>query len=143
MTVTIHQRAIPREDHRQTMLKGLHDQIVGLLMLIVALVLCMVPMVQQDGAKDAQVNEAIIGTVVLFAAASRLYRGSGMRSDLVVGIAGAWLVASPFLLDVQKTSIYASNRVLDIVLGSALVLLAAIGLLLMWAGRRQATDKEA
>lgn len=115
---------------RQGLRKAQHDQLVGFLMLLVALVLCAVPMAQQDGAKDAQVNEAIVGTVVLFAAGSRIYRGAGARSDLIIGAAGVWLLASPFLLSLGKTSVYGGNVAYDMALGSTLVLLTLIGLLL-------------
>ncbi|MFD3538386.1 hypothetical protein ACFWUQ_02650 [Streptomyces sp. NPDC058662] len=107
--------------------KAQHDQLIGFLMLLVGLVLCVVPMAQQDGAKDAQVNEAIIGTIVLFAAGHRVYRGAGLRSDLIVGAAGAWLVASPWLLALGKTSVYGGNKAYDIALGSALIVLSLIG----------------
>ncbi|MFJ6722421.1 hypothetical protein [Streptomyces sp. NPDC091259] len=127
---------------QQSLLKGQHDQIVGLLMLVAALVLCLVPMAQQDGAKDAQVNEVIVGTIVLFAAGSRLYRGAGIRSDVIVGLCGVWLIASPFVLGLQKTSFYESNRVYDVVLGSVLVLLALAGGLLLRAAKRQERTAE-
>ncbi|MEU4732007.1 hypothetical protein [Streptomyces sp. NPDC023588] len=143
MSAHIHHPGTQRDYRRQALRQGLHDQVVGLLMLVTALVLCLIPMVQQDGSKDGQVNEAVIGTIVLFAAASRLYRSSGMRSDLIVGAAGAYLLASTFFLGLQKTSIYPSNRVLDIVLGSALILLAAVGTLLQRAGHRHQADSQA
>ncbi|MEU7068108.1 hypothetical protein [Streptomyces sp. NPDC046161] len=137
MAVHSHHAISRREGRQQSLLKGQHDQIIGLLMLVAALVLCLAPMAQQDGAKDAQVNEVIVGTIVLFAAGSRLYRGAGSRSDVIVGLCGAWLIASPFLLGLQKTSIYDSNRVYDVVLGSVLVVLALAGGLLLWAAGRQ------
>ncbi|MGW7329012.1 SPW repeat domain-containing protein [Streptomyces sp. NPDC054840] len=111
--------------------KAQHDQLIGGLMLLIGLVLCAVPMAQQDGAKDAQVNEAIIGTIVVFAAGSRVYRGAGVRSDLIVAVAGAWLLASPWLLSLGRTSVYGGNKAYDVALGSALVILALIGLVLL------------
>ncbi|WP_030722277.1 SPW repeat domain-containing protein [Streptomyces sp. NRRL F-2580] len=111
--------------------KAQHDQLIGGLMLLIGLVLCVVPMAQQDGAKDAQVNEAIVGTIVVLAAGSRIYRGAGVRSDLIIGVAGAWLVASPWLLSLGETSVYGGNKAYDVALGSALVILALIGLVLL------------
>ncbi|MEU6894751.1 hypothetical protein ABZ934_23635 [Streptomyces sp. NPDC046557] len=132
MTVHSH-HTIARASGRETLSKGWHDDILGLLMLLAALVLCLAPMAQQDGPKDAQVNEVVVGTIVLFAAAARLYHGAGVRSDVLIGLCGAWLVASPFVLGLQKTAVGESNRVYDVVIGGVLVLLALVGLALLRA----------
>ncbi|MFJ6797321.1 hypothetical protein [Streptomyces sp. NPDC091268] len=134
MTVSI-PRSTSSEAPPPRLRKAQHDQLIGFLMLLIGLVLCAVPMAQEDGAKDAQVNEAIIGTIVLFAAASRVYRGAGVRSDLIIAVTGAWLLASPWLLSLGKTSVYGGNKVYDMALGSALLLLALIGIVLLRSRR--------
>ncbi|MGW7102385.1 SPW repeat domain-containing protein [Streptomyces sp. NPDC054838] len=135
MTVHSH-HSVAQVSGIKSLRRSQHDDILGLLMLLVALVLCVAPMALQDGPKDAQINEVIVGTIVLFAAGSRLYRGADMRSDVLILLCGAWLVASPFVLGLQKTAFAESNRVYDVVLGAALIVLALIGMALLRAAKR-------
>ncbi|MFF1560853.1 SPW repeat protein [Streptomyces sp. NPDC058279] len=140
MTVHSHHSvAQARVSGGKSLRRSQHDDILGLLMLLVALVLCLAPMALQDGPKDAQINEVIVGTIVLFAAGSRLYRGADMRSDVIILLCGAWLVASPFVLGLQKTAFTDSNRVYDVVLGAALIVLALVGMALLRAAKRSET----
>ncbi|MET9435790.1 hypothetical protein [Streptomyces sp. NPDC006551] len=110
---------------------ALHDELLTLPMLLAALALTLGPFVSQLGPKDAQVNEAMVGLILLFVVGRRLYRGSGLRSDLVVAVLGAWMIVSPFLLDLQNTAVAEGNRILDLTAGSLLVVFAGASMLTM------------
>ena len=116
--------------------KGIHDQVIGLVMLVASAALWIVPMATQDGAKDAQVNEALVGGFLMFVVGLRIYRGGSRRSDAIVGLAGLWLIASPYVLGLQETAVDNGSRVLDIAVGSVLVAASLISLLIMRADRR-------
>ncbi|MBT2443762.1 hypothetical protein J7E93_27425 [Streptomyces sp. ISL-36] len=138
MTVQDHRRLVPRvADPGHVVRQGAHDQILGLLMLAAAAVLVLWPMATQDGPKDAQVNEVFVGLVVLFLAGKRIYRGSGLRSDAVIGLAGVWMIASPFVLEAQDTAVHTANRVVDIAAGSVLVVLSLLSVLLVRLDRKR------
>ncbi|GAA3389223.1 SPW repeat domain-containing protein [Streptomyces roseoviridis] len=117
--------------------QGAHDQLLGLLMLVVSAVLLLMPMATQTGPKDAQINEMLVGLVVAFTAGRRVYRGGGLWSDAVVGLAGVWLVISPFVLDAQNTAVHTADRMLAIVAGGVLVVLSAASMVLWWLDRRR------
>ncbi|MBT2442091.1 hypothetical protein J7E93_18670 [Streptomyces sp. ISL-36] len=117
--------------------QGAHDQVLGLLMLAVAMVLLLMPMATQAGPKDAQVNEMVVGLVVAFTAGLRIYRGGGPRSDALVGAAGVWLVISPFVLDMQNTAVHTADRLLALVAGSVLVVLSLVSLLIWRLDRKR------
>ncbi|OKK16010.1 hypothetical protein AMK16_25035 [Streptomyces sp. CB00455] len=123
--------------------QGIHDQVLGLIMFAASLALWVFPMATHDGSKDAQVNEAMIGMVLLFVVGMRLYRGSTWRSDVLVGVVGLWLIASPFVLGLQKTAVDNGNRILDITVGIILVTTSAISLLVVRADRRAAASEAA
>ncbi|MFJ8669835.1 hypothetical protein [Streptomyces sp. NPDC093600] len=110
---------------------ALHDELLTLPMLLAAVALTVGPFVSQLGPKDAQVNEALVGLILLFVVGRRLYRGSGLRSDIVVGVLGAWMIASPFVLDLQNTAVAEGNWILDLTAGSVLVVFAGASMLTM------------
>ncbi|MFD8410996.1 hypothetical protein ACFV2Q_04415 [Streptomyces sp. NPDC059650] len=91
--------------------QGFHDEVLGLPMFAAALALWIFPMITQDGPKDAQVNEALVGLVLLLVTGRRLYRGGGVLSDVVIGLGGLWMIASPFLLGLQDTAMTNDTRV--------------------------------
>ncbi|RSS51114.1 hypothetical protein [Streptomyces sp. WAC06614] len=132
-----HALLTPRE-RAHALRRGWHDQILGALMLGASLALVLVPMATQDGPKDAQVNEMVVGVILIFVTGRRLYRGGGVLSDVVVGLGGLWMIVSPFLLDLQNTAADHATRVLDIAVGSVLVVLAAISLLVLREDRQAA-----
>ncbi|MEU2118139.1 hypothetical protein ABZ567_21440 [Streptomyces sp. NPDC016459] len=117
-------------DPAHTLRQGAHDQVLGLLMLAVGVLLVLMPMATQLGPKDAQVNELLVGLVVAFTAGRRMYRGSGPWSDAVMGIAGVWLVVSPFVLDAQNTAVHTADRMLAFVTGGVLVVLSLVSALI-------------
>ncbi|CAL9623673.1 hypothetical protein SUDANB120_05927 [Streptomyces sp. enrichment culture] len=130
------QQTMPRADAQHILRQGFHDQILGLLMFIAATALWVVPMATQSGPKDAQVNEAVVGILLTFVVGRRLYLGGGVRSDVVVGLCGLWMIVSPFVLGLQKTAVDRASLILDVAVGSVLVLLSAISLLVLRADRR-------
>ncbi|MFF5448028.1 hypothetical protein [Streptomyces sp. NPDC012888] len=136
-----HHQAAPR-DRAHELRQGLHDEILGFLMLVAATALVLFPMITQDGPKDAQVNEALVGLVLMYVAGRRLYRGGGVRSDVVIGLGGLWMIVSPFLLGLQNTAVDNGTRVLDIAVGCVLVALAAISLLVLRRDRRARGEEE-
>ncbi|MFF5638792.1 hypothetical protein [Streptomyces sp. NPDC012825] len=136
MAIHVDRGTVPRVPDRSHVLRqGAHDQILGLLMLVTSVVVLLFPMATQDGPKDAQVNELVVGLVVAFAASTRLYRGGGLWSDAVVGVAGAWLIASPFVLGAQNTAVHTADRMLCIVAGSVLVVLSLVSAAVWWSDR--------
>ncbi|WP_225799984.1 hypothetical protein [Streptomyces sp. NK15101] len=140
MVIQIDRGLTPRvSDPAHVLRQGAHDQILGLLMLAVSVLLLLVPMATQAGPKDAQINEMLVGLVVAFTAGWRIYRGGSLRSDAVVGLAGAWLIVSPLVLDAQNTAVDTADRVLALVAGSALVVLSLVSLLIWRSDRRRRT----
>ncbi|MFH8253891.1 SPW repeat domain-containing protein [Streptomyces roseolus] len=141
MVVHIGQGLTPRvSDPPHVLRQGAHDQILGVLMLVVSVVLLLVPMATQTGPKEAQVNGMLVGLVVAFTAGWRVYRGGSPRSDAVVGLAGVWLLVSPFVLDAQDTAVHTVDRMLAIVAGGVLIVLSVASLLL-WRPDRERTDQ--
>ncbi|MFC9583621.1 hypothetical protein ACFVJ8_12445 [Streptomyces yangpuensis] len=118
--------------------QGLHDQVIGLVMFAASAALWIYPMATHGGAKDAQVNEAVIGAVLMFVVGLRMYRGSTWRSDVVIGLAGLWMIASPFVLGLQDAAVDNGSRVLDIAVGSVLATASLISLLILRADRHAA-----
>ncbi|MEU4358284.1 SPW repeat domain-containing protein [Streptomyces virginiae] len=116
--------------------QGMHDQVIGLVMFAASAALWIFPMATHDGAKDAQVNEAVIGAILMFVVGLRIYRGSTWRSDAIVGLAGLWMIASPYVLGLQNAAVDNGSRVLDIAVGAVLVVTSLISLLIMRADRR-------
>ncbi|MFD3534867.1 hypothetical protein [Streptomyces sp. NPDC058664] len=141
MVIHIDRGLTPRvSDPSHVLRRGAHDQIMGLLMLAVSVLLLLMPMATQLGPKDAQINEMLVGLVVAFTAGRRLYRGAGPRSDVVVGLAGVWLIVSPFLLDAQNTAVHTADRMLALMAGSVLVALSLVSLLIWRLDRNHRTD---
>jgi hypothetical protein len=97
---------------------------------------------QPDAAKDAHVNEYVVGMVVVFVAGHRLVTGDRrpLLGDVVVLVAGAWTIASPFVLGLGDT-VVGEARVYDVTLGTVLVILAAISLALLRAARKTPPDR--
>ncbi|OEJ35151.1 SPW repeat domain-containing protein [Streptomyces subrutilus] len=116
--------------------QGIHDQLLGVVMFAASAALWIFPMATHDGAKDAQVNEAMIGTLLMVVVGLRLYRGSSWRSDAIVGLAGLWMIASPFVLGLQNAAVDNGSRILDIAVGAVLTTAALISLLILRADRR-------
>ncbi|MGW7454364.1 SPW repeat domain-containing protein [Streptomyces sp. NPDC054787] len=116
--------------------QGIHDQILGLVMLAASAALWIFPMATHGGAKDAQVNEVLVGVILMLVVGARLYRGSSWRSDLLVGLAGLWMIASPFVLGLQNAAVDNGSRILDIAVGAVLVTASVISLLVVRADHR-------
>ncbi|MFD6363591.1 hypothetical protein ACFWFX_27665 [Streptomyces roseolus] len=138
MVVHVDRGLMPRvSDPPHVLRRGAHDQILGLLMLAVAVLLLLMPMATQVGPKDAQINEMLVGLVVAFTAGWRIYRGGSLRSDAVVGLAGVWLLVSPFVLDAQNTAVHTADRMLAIVAGGVLIVLSVASALLWRLDRKR------
>ncbi|WP_411104919.1 hypothetical protein [Streptomyces sp. cmx-4-9] len=130
-----HQAAVPPAQ-AHAFRQGLHDQVIGVVMFAASAALWVFPMATHDGAKDAQVNEAVVGAFLMFVVGLRIYRGSSWRSDAIVGLAGLWMIASPYVLGLQNTAVDNGSRVLDIIVGCVLVASALVSLLIVRADRR-------
>ncbi|MER7109489.1 SPW repeat domain-containing protein [Streptomyces sp. NPDC000229] len=82
-------------------------------------------------AKDAHRNELGVGMIVLFVAMARFKWHLGRWSDLLILAAGAWLVASPWLLGLRNTAVFTDGApVFDVAAGSVLIALSIASLLL-------------
>ncbi|MFJ3160865.1 SPW repeat domain-containing protein [Streptomyces kanasensis] len=118
---------------RRILREGQRDQIVSLLMGLVAIGLFVAPWVagEPDTAKDAHRNELAVGMVVVFLAMARLRWHLGRWSDLALLAAGAWLIGSPWLLALQDTVVFADGaHVFDVAAGTVLVVLSVVSLAL-------------
>lgn len=115
-----------------TLMRGQRQQIIGLLMLLSAVVLFVAPWIvgYPDTAKDAHRNELGVGMVVCFTALGRFVRYPGKWPDLVVLAAGAWMIASPWVISMQNTEVFDGAQVIDVVVGVVLMVLAGLSLLL-------------
>ncbi|MFD4247055.1 SPW repeat protein [Streptomyces sp. NPDC058525] len=85
-----------------------------------------------EPAVDAHLNEMIVGVVVFLVALARLLRRRGPVSDLIIAVAGAWLIVAPFVIGYGGTSKADAARINEVATGIVLILLAAVSLL---AGR--------
>ncbi|MFJ4862869.1 hypothetical protein [Streptomyces sp. NPDC088748] len=130
-----HHAAVP-PDQAHAFRQGIHDQVIGVVMFVASAALWIFPMATHDGAKDAQVNEAMLGAFLMFVVGLRMYRGSSWRSDAVVGLAGLWMIVSPYVLGLQETAVDNGSRVLDIAVGCVLVAASLVSLLIVRADRR-------
>ncbi|MCP9956353.1 SPW repeat domain-containing protein [Streptomyces sudanensis] len=129
----------PAPEERRVLREGMRDQIVSLLLVLTAVALFVAPWVtgEPDTAKDAHRNELAVGMVVLFVAMARFRWHLGRWADLVVLTAGAWLVASPWLLGLRNTVVFADGaHVFDVAAGSVLIVLSVVSLLLYRAAAR-------
>ncbi|MFD6172409.1 MULTISPECIES: SPW repeat protein [Streptomyces] len=122
-----------RNSADQSLLRGQRQQIIGLLMLLSAVVLFVAPWIAgyPDTAKDAHRNELGVGMVVFFTALARFFRYPGKWSDLVVLVAGAWMIASPWAIGRQSTEVFDGAQVIDVAVGIVLMVLAIVSLLLL------------
>ncbi|WP_228982027.1 SPW repeat protein [Streptomyces sp. DH12] len=121
------------EAARRILREGQRDQIISLLMGLVAIALFVAPWVagEPDTAKDAHRNELAVGMVVVFTAMARLRWHLGRRADLLTLAAGAWLVGSPWLLGLQDTVVFADGaHVFDVAAGTVLIVLSAVSFVL-------------
>ncbi|MGP4113445.1 SPW repeat domain-containing protein [Streptomyces sp. 4N509B] len=123
---------------KRSLRKAQHDEVVGFLALVVGVVLFVAPWIagEPDTARDAHVNEAVMGVVVVYTAARRVFRGGGWFSDVVLLAVGAWLIASPWVLAWGDT-VVRESRTIDVALGSVLVALALVSLALLAGSRRR------
>ncbi|MFV2119408.1 hypothetical protein ACE14D_13560 [Streptomyces sp. Act-28] len=124
---------------RQVLREGQRDQLVSLLLVLTAFALFVAPWVngEPDTAKDAHRNELGVGMIVLFVAMARLKWHLGRWADLTVLAAGAWLVASPWLLGLGDTRVFSDGaHVFHVAAGSVLIFLSVISLLLYNASTR-------
>lgn len=81
--------------------------------------------------------------VVLFVAMARFRWHLGRWADLVVLTAGAWLVASPWLLGLRNTVVFADGaHVFDVAAGSVLIVLSVVSLLLYRAAARTTAEAD-
>jgi hypothetical protein len=103
------------------------------LRLVSALVLIIAPWIvgYPGTAKDAHRNELAVGIVVLFIALARFAKYPGKWEDLMVLLAGAWMVASPWALHLQKTAVIDGAQIVDVAIGIVLMVLSVPSLLLL------------
>ncbi|CAL9315394.1 hypothetical protein AB0N23_33375 [Streptomyces sp. NPDC052644] len=121
---------------RRALREGQRDQLVSLLLVLTAVALFVAPWVNGDPmtGKDAHRNELGVGMVVLFVAMARFKWHLGRWADLTVLAAGAWLVASPWLLGLRDTVVFADGaHVFHVAAGSVLIVLSVVSLLLFKA----------
>lgn len=116
------------------LLHGWREQIVTWLMMVTAIVLCFAPWIwgnAPDAAKDAHRNELAIGIIVLLVVLARFSRHAGPWSDWTVMAAGGWLVASPWILGLQKAETFNSaQQTINVAAGTVLIVLAVASLML-------------
>lgn len=77
--------------------------------------------------------------IVFLTAVTRLVRSPGVLSDLVIAVAGAWLIAAPFVLGYGDTPMTDAARFNDVAAGGLIVLLALGSLALLPAARSQSS----
>ncbi|CAL9596377.1 SPW repeat domain-containing protein [Streptomyces sp. enrichment culture] len=121
---------------RRALREGQRDQLVSLLLVLTAVALFVAPWVNGDPmtGKDAHRNELGVGMIVLFIAMARFKWHLGRWADLTVLAAGAWLVASPWLLGLRDTVVFADGaHVFHVAAGSVLIVLSVVSLLLYGA----------
>lgn len=118
---------------RRSLRQGQREQILGFLMLLVGVALFVAPWVADSpvAAKDAHRNELVVGLIVFFVALARFKWHPGKLPDLIVLVAGVWLVVSPWVLSLQNTEVSGGARVFDVAAGIILILLAVTSLLLL------------
>ncbi|MBB5123917.1 SPW repeat domain-containing protein [Streptomyces griseoloalbus] len=123
---------------QQSLMGAQRQQIIGLLMIVSALLLIVAPWIAgyPDTAKDAHRNELGVGVIVLLIAAARFIWYPGKWPDLVVLLAGAWMIAAPWALSTQKTAVFDGTQVMDVAVGIVLVVLAGISLLMLKLSER-------
>ncbi|MFV0128748.1 SPW repeat protein [Streptomyces sp. HMX112] len=138
-------RSSPPAGSRRVLREGQREQLIGLLMLLTSVALFVAPWVvgRPDDAKDAHRNELGVGMIVLFLALARFRWHPGKWPDLIILAAGAWLIASPWVLSLQNTVIFDGAHVFDVAAGTVLMVLAALSLLLLRATRREAAREAA
>lgn len=79
---------------------------------------------------DARLHEMIVGVIVFLTALARLLKPRDADSDLLIAVAGGWLIAAPFVLSYGDTSKADAARVNDVSTGGLLVVLALLSLAL-------------
>ncbi|WP_037605048.1 SPW repeat domain-containing protein [Streptacidiphilus rugosus] len=75
-------------------------------------------------AQEAHLNEVMVGIVAVLNGMGRLLREPTRVSDVIIGLAGAWLVIAPFAVGYSHYSEAGQAAVADIVTGGVLILLA-------------------
>lgn len=138
---TVHKAGASRarwDPAKQSLVRAQRQQIIGMLMIVSAVVLFVAPWIvgYPDTAKDAHRNELGVGMIVLFIAMARFARYPGKWPDLVVLAAGVWLIVSPWVLSVQNTEVFDGAQVIDVVVGTVLVMLAGLSLLMLALSER-------
>jgi hypothetical protein len=131
----------PARGKQRTLLEDQRRQILGGLMMLVGLALLFSPWVMGDSptsGMEAHRDELGVGLVVVFAAAARLGGRAGKWSDLVIFLAGVWLLFAPWVLDAGDNRVTEGSRVLDHTAGALLILLAlASRLMAVLVARRE------
>jgi len=120
----------------QTVLEAQRREIIGLLMVALGLVLIFSFVAAHASSEMVgRRNELGVGIVVLTCAGIRFISRDTTRVDVIIIVAGAWLVGAPAAL----TQISEGSRILDRITGGLLVFLGLLSLAMAWAGRRNAT----
>ncbi|MEU5522826.1 SPW repeat protein [Streptomyces sp. NPDC093250] len=129
----------------RALMRAQRQEIIGLLMIFSSLLLFIAPWIvgYPDSAKDAHRNELGIGLIVLLIAIARFIWYPGKWPDLVVLLAGAWMIASPWALDLQDTAVFDGAEVIDVAVGIMLMALAVLSLLMLWLTERPVTRRQA
>ncbi|RAG85557.1 hypothetical protein DN069_11530 [Streptacidiphilus pinicola] len=103
-------------------------QAVGYLLLAIAVWLFVTIWVldypQTALVQDAHLNEIMVGIVVFLNGLARLLRDPSRVSDGIVALAGAWLIAAPFVVGYTTSAEAGDAAVTDVVTGGVLILLA-------------------
>ncbi|MFG3007941.1 SPW repeat domain-containing protein [Streptomyces calvus] len=132
-----------RLNARRSLMRAQRQQIIGLLLIVSALVLFVAPWIAgyPDTAKDAHRNELGVGVIVLMIAMARFIWYPGKWPDLAVLLAGAWMVAAPWALSLQKTAVFDGTQVIDVAVGTVLMVLAGISLLMLKLSKHHDTHR--
>lgn len=91
-----------------------------------------------DAAQDARYQEVMVGLIVLAVACRGLTRPRGTLSDVLLAVAGAWLIGAPFAMGYADISATSTARTNDVVMGIILLTIAVTSATLNALRRRAA-----
>ncbi|WP_168220762.1 SPW repeat protein [Streptomyces sp. RFCAC02] len=130
--------------YKEALFRGERQELIGLFTIAAGVVLCVAPWIADtpDAAKEASRNELGVGIVVILLGIVRFSHYPGKWADAALLVLGAWMIASPWVIGLRNTEVTESSRAVDVVVGIALVLLAAISVLLLRMSRRAGSRRE-
>ncbi|MFD0331431.1 SPW repeat protein [Streptacidiphilus monticola] len=95
---------------------------------------------QTAQAQSAHLNEIMVGIVVLWNGLARLVQEPTVISDVILMVAGAWLIAAPFAVGYTRNSEASSAMWADIVTGAVILALGLFSFLGLRAGKAGAAE---